>query len=133
MLSRSGVATERKIPEKLGGGVQAFGTIRWGVRMDALATRTSGGRYETYFYLKVLNSSLSRRARKRAVAARARVVEDATLWLADAFHILRQEAGQPPELSPRFCALYMSRMPDGGTQAHDDLEAAGGARRAAST
>ena len=40
------------MPEKLGGGVQAFGTIRWGVRMDALATRTSGGRYETYFYLK---------------------------------------------------------------------------------
>jgi hypothetical protein len=43
----SGVANERKIHEKLRGGVQAVGTIRLGVRMDIMAARTSGDRYNT--------------------------------------------------------------------------------------
>ena len=47
MSSRSGVANERKIHEKLRGGVQAVGTIRLGVRMDIMAARTSGDRYNT--------------------------------------------------------------------------------------
>ena len=47
MSSRSGVANERKINEKLRGGVQAVGTIRLGVRMDIMAARTSGDRYNT--------------------------------------------------------------------------------------
>jgi hypothetical protein len=42
---KSGVEGRVRIRKKIGGAVQAVGTIRLGVRMDAMAARTSGGGY----------------------------------------------------------------------------------------
>ena len=44
---KSGVEGRVRIRKKIGGAVQAVETIRLGVRMDILAARTSGDRYNT--------------------------------------------------------------------------------------
>jgi hypothetical protein len=44
---KSGVEGRVRIRKKIGGAVQAVGTIRLGARVDAMAARTSGGGYKT--------------------------------------------------------------------------------------
>ena len=127
---KSGVEGRVRIRNKIGGAVQAVGTIRLGVRVDAVAARAAGTSQNL-----VSRSHYVNRGRpfwpsggRRADAACAFSREPRDVGAPRAVYQIGKQLGQAGAHSTEFCTLDMSSADGSDLHAHDGQFAAGPAR-----
>ena len=133
--NKSGVEGRVRIRKKIGGAVQAVGTIRLGVRVDAVAARATVKISLTSLAKLNFTFTLCNRGRpcgpsggRRADAAYAFSREPRDVGAPRAVHQIRKQLGQADAHCTEFCTLEMSSADGSDLHAHDGQFAAGPAR-----